>query len=76
MRYRSAGRLSPADIGKRVTVRHRLAEGGSADVIGTLEGLDGEHVTVRRADGDPVTIPVAQIVAARVISPPRGASGP
>ncbi len=71
MRFRSAGRLSERDVGRRVTVRRRNPDGTASDVLGTLRALGPDAVTVERADGTAVTIPVAEVVAARAITPPR-----
>lgn len=68
MRYRSANALTSEDLGRRVTVRARLAEGGSTDTIGALEAIDSVGVRVRRADGAVVEISLGDIVAARVIA--------
>ena len=70
MRYRSAGRLGPDAVGRRVTVRRRLPEGGASDTVGVLVALDERHATVRNAAGADVVIAVEEIVAARVIAPP------
>ncbi len=68
MKYRPASTLTASDIGRRVTVRRRLAEGGSSDTIGILEAIDSVGVRVRRADGEVVEISLGEVVAARVIS--------
>jgi hypothetical protein len=68
MKYRSASTLTSEDIGRRVTVRARLREGGTTDTIGFLEALDSVGVRVRRADGEIVEISLGDVVAARVIS--------
>lgn len=74
---RLAVRLSPADEGRRVSLRHRLddAAPGTAsltDVVGRLVtwtgGWDGELV-VQRRDGTPVRVPAASLVAGKVVPP-------
>jgi ribosome maturation factor RimP len=71
MRYRSVDRLSSDDIGQRVTVRRRLPEGGSTDVLGVLEALTDSKLTVRDKHGDLVEVERAAIVASRVIRKPN-----
>lgn len=67
MRFRSKDVLRPEHIGRRVTVRRALPEGGSSDTIGILQSLtDDEVVLVDRA-GAQVRIARADIVASRVI---------
>lgn len=66
--YRSSSRLDPSHIGRRVTVRERLAEGGSSDTIGILESMDSVGLRIRRADGVVVEIRLGDVVAARVIA--------
>lgn len=67
MRYRSANRLEPGHVGKRVTVRRRLPEGGTSDTIGILEALDSVGLRIRRDNGEIVEIAIPDIVAARVV---------
>lgn len=66
--YRSSSRLDVTHVGRRVTVRERLREGGSSDTIGVLESIDSVGVRVRRADGVVVEIRLGDVVAARVIA--------
>ncbi|MFP5225958.1 MAG: hypothetical protein ACLGH3_10485 [Actinomycetota bacterium] len=70
MRYRSVDRLTEEDLGQRVTVRRRLPEGGSTDVLGILEDLSESEVSVRDKHGETVRILRSQIVASRVIRKP------
>ena len=65
--YRSSNRLDGTHVGRRVTVRRRLAEGGTSDTIGVLEAIDPLGIRVRRDNGDVVEIRVGDVVAARVI---------
>lgn len=68
-----AVRVCPADVGRRVTVRHRLDGSTLTDVVGRLESwADGTLVVVRR-DGTPVRVAVDDVVAARVVPPEVGA---
>lgn len=70
MRYRSVDRLTEEDLGQRVTVRRRLPEGGSTDVLGILEDLSESEVSVRDKHGETVRILRSQVVASRVIRKP------
>jgi ribosomal protein S18 acetylase RimI-like enzyme len=80
--------LGPDDVGARVMVRHLLPAGGATDVLGILEawgGVEGSarsatdpgavpHASVRRSDGQVVTVAVSDIVAChRVPAPPQRA---
>ena len=67
-----APRLSVADVGRRVVVRHLLPDGRATDVLGELAALDGTSLTVRREDGTAVTVPLQDVVAGRPV-PPRPA---
>lgn len=67
MRFRSAKVLSPADAGKRVTVRRRLPDGSASDVLGILTQADPTTLTIRRADGSLVEVATEDVIAARVI---------
>ena len=68
MRYRSADQIGPEHVGRRVTVRRKLSEGGYSDVIGVCEQVDASSVTVRNKQGESIVIGRAEIVAARVIN--------
>lgn len=67
MRFRSAGQIGPEHVGRRVTVRRALPEGGYSDVLGVCEQADADAVTVRNKDGEAIVISRSQIVAARVV---------
>jgi hypothetical protein len=71
MKFRSVDQLGPEHRGHRVTVRRKLAEGGYSDVVGVCETIDASSVTVRNKHGEAITIARAEIVAARVIAPPK-----
>jgi ribosomal protein S18 acetylase RimI-like enzyme len=65
-------RISPADVGRRVTVRHRLDSSTATDVVGRLRSWDGGWtggLVVERRDGTPVGVPASDVVAARVVPP-------
>ena len=80
--------LGPDDVGTRVMVRHLLPAGGATDVLGVLEAWGGAagsaqnatdaesapQASVRRSDGQVVTVAVSDIVAGhRIPAPPRRA---
>ena len=69
--------LHPGLVGRRVVVRRRLPgergpSGGPAltDVVGVLERWDDHDLSVRRADGEIVTIARADVVAGKAVPPP------
>ncbi|PDP86909.1 hypothetical protein CQJ94_14980 [Glycomyces fuscus] len=70
-------RISPADIGRRVSVRIRLPEGGFTDIVGVVESWDDGVLTVRRRDGSAVEVAESAIAASRVVPPvpPRRRGG-
>lgn len=64
-------------VGQRVVVRRVVRgelgpSGGPAltDVLGVLEEWDDDTLSVRRADGDLVAVPLTDVVAGKQI-PPR-----
>jgi N-acetylglutamate synthase len=61
-------RITPADIGRRVVVRYRLPYSQLAtDVLGRLEEWDDGVLSVRRSDSTIVPVPMADVVAAKVV---------
>jgi len=71
-----AVRISPADVGRRVTVRYRYDVSLLTDVVGRLLAWDQgpePALTVESRDGSVVVVPVALVVAAKVVpeAPPR-----
>ena len=64
-----AVRVSPADAGRRVTVRHRYEGSTLTDVVGRLLSWVDGALTVERRDGSRVEVPAADVVAAKVIAP-------
>lgn len=62
--------ITPDDVGARVSLRRRDAEGGYTDVLGELESWTDGWLSVRRRDGDVVTVAEATLVAGKVVPPP------
>ncbi|WP_053708879.1 GNAT family N-acetyltransferase [Streptomyces sp. NRRL B-3648] len=64
-------RITPADVGKRVSVR-RLGEPGTGpekftDTVGVLTSWDGGVLMITRRDGETVRIPENTLVAGKVV---------
>lgn len=80
MRARLAVRITPADIGERVTVRARNHEGDASmiDVVGVLVDWQQATLTIERRDGELRQVRQADLMAGRVIppAPPRPPRGP
>ena len=71
-----AVRLSPADAGRRVSIRHRLDDDGLTDVVGRLTDWSGGWagaLEVERRDATVVAVPAARVVAAKVVPPEMSA---
>jgi len=71
-----AVRISPADVGRRVTVRHLLDDGVLTDVVGRLTAWSGGWdglLEVGRRDGAQVVVRAERVVAAKVVPPELGA---
>lgn len=71
--------VTPDHVGRRVTIRHRLAPDettpGSgptqvSDVVGYLRAWEDGHLEVERRDGSRVRIPEADVVASRLVPDP------
>ncbi|GIH91440.1 hypothetical protein Psi01_20700 [Planobispora siamensis] len=58
--------ITPADVGKRVTVRRRVPE-GFRDAVGQLEFWRDGVLGVRKRDGTLVEIPEDTLAAAKVV---------
>lgn len=77
----SSGPTDPTSqltVGRRVSVRYRLPEGGEAgatDVVGTLLSRDDETLVVDGKRG-PVTVRRADVVAAKEVPPAPSRPGP
>ena len=67
MRYSSAHELGPGDVGRRVTVRRRLPDGGLGDVIGVLESIDDDTAVLLDRRGARIRIELADVTASRVV---------
>lgn len=59
-------RITPDDVGKRVTVRRRVP-GGFRDAVGELVSWDNGMLVVRRRTGELVEIDERSMVAAKVV---------
>jgi hypothetical protein len=70
LKYRSVDQIGPEHLGRRVTVRRTLPEGGYSDVIGVCEQADTSSITIRNKDGETIVIARSEIVAARVVGSP------
>ncbi len=69
-------RVGPADVGRRVSLRHRLADGsGATDLVGRLTSWDlvGGDLRVVRRSGDEVVVPSAALLGGHVVAPEWGA---
>lgn len=67
---RLAVRITPHDVGSRVSVRRRDDAGGYRDVIGDLERWSEGQLSVRGRDGHVTTIAESALVAGKVVPPP------
>lgn len=63
-------RLTPDDVGERVSVRRRLPEGAYSDTIGYLESWQDGVLSIRRRDGSIADIGEDTLVAGKVVPPP------
>lgn len=79
MRSRLQVRITPADVGSRVSVRSRIPPEGptgpsTTDTLGYLLEWTDEALHIRRRDGDVVRIATADLLAGKVLPgppPPR-----
>ncbi len=71
MRPLHVHRVTPDDVGERVSVRRWLTEPGGdvTDVLGMLTAYEDGSLTVEGRDG-PVTFPEERVLASRVVGPP------
>ncbi|WP_124269941.1 GNAT family N-acetyltransferase [Streptomyces sp. ADI96-02] len=64
-------RVTPADVGKRVSVRRRSAGGGAGagftDTVGVLTSWDDGVLSITRRNGESVTIAESSLVAGKAV---------
>jgi hypothetical protein len=60
----------PADVGSRVIVRRRCADGSLGDLLGELLQWDDTTVVVRDRHGSAHEVARADVVAAKRVPPP------
>lgn len=60
-------RITPDDVGLRVSVRRVLPDGRFGDVIGILETWTDGVLTLRRRDDSVVTVSADTLVAGKVV---------
>ena len=70
----AADLVSSIELGTRLVVRKRI-EGGFTDAVGYLRSVDKTACVVETRHG-PVTIPLAEIVAAKKVPPPPAPRAP
>lgn len=77
IRGRLVHRISPKDVGHRVSVRIRLPGGGFTDIVGVVESWADGVLTLRRRDGSTTEVEESTIAASRVVPPvpPRRRGG-
>ncbi len=81
MQARYVVRITPADVGARVSVRARIPAGPgeptTSDTLGHLRAWESGVLTIERKDGSRAKITEGDLLAARVIpaAPLRGGSG-
>jgi hypothetical protein len=62
--------VTPADVGVRVTLRRRSADGSVRDTLGVLESWDDGRLHVRRRDGSVVVVDEGDVLALKRVPPP------
>ena len=74
MSARYVVRISPADVGRRVSVRARTHDVPPAtDTVGTLRAWEQETLVIERRDGSVTRVAEADVLAGRVVAdPPAG----
>lgn len=67
-------RITPADVGRRVSVRFRIsAEPGqpsASDAVGMLRSWDRGQLVIERRDGTMAVIEETALLAGRAVGPP------
>lgn len=78
MKARGVIRITPDDVGQRVTVRalidHAPGEPSMSDTVGVLRSWDAGELRIERRDGTLVSIAETSVIAGRIIfvqAPPR-----
>lgn len=61
--------ITPADVGRRVSIRRALPDGRLGDVVGTLQAWSDGALKVRRRDDSVVEIAETTLVAAKIVPP-------
>ena len=63
-------RITPADVGRRVSVRSRLhgQEVTTTDTVGHLRAWADDELRIERKDGSTATISAADLLAGKVLS--------
>lgn len=67
MRARLSNEVDCSHLGRRVSIRRSLAEGGTSDTVGVLEACDESSFWVRDKRSALVRIPRERVVASRVV---------
>jgi hypothetical protein len=70
MSYRASVSFDCGDLGKRVTVRYRLADGSATDVVGILEHCDEASFGVRDRHSTMHYVVRGDVIAGKVIASP------
>jgi GNAT superfamily N-acetyltransferase len=68
--------LARAQVGERWVIRRRLPNGSATDVIGWIEHVELEAISLSTARGDVVQVPARQIITARRAPAAAGGPGP
>lgn len=67
-------RITPSDVGKRVSIRQIIQMVDDrpvlSDTVGNLTSWDDGTLTITRRNGDSVRIPQVRVVAAKTVPPP------
>lgn len=77
LRAKLVVRITPDDVGRRVSVRarHHGPEASTVDVVGVLERWDGGTLTLARRDGTTTQVTETDLLAGRVVPPPPARRG-
>ncbi len=79
MEPRYVVRITPGDVGRRVSVRSRTqappGQPSTTDAVGTLREWTDTHLLVERRDGTTATVAVGDLLAGKVL-PPTPRDGP